>query len=215
MTNPKTWRGKRTFDTIAALIFSVVSAPVALVTALWVRQDAGRPILFVQTRIGVNGRPFRMYKFRTMVNNAVAVGIAQGISDDPNGVVADDPRITRSGRFLRRTSLDELPQLLNVLKGEMSLVGPRPDIPEQVTNYSETDRERLLVRPGITGLAQVLGRDEIDWPTRVRIDRAYVRRLSPLLDLWIIFRTFKEVFRDEPDPILDEWNIAKMRDGTG
>ncbi|MCW2955248.1 MAG: putative undecaprenyl-phosphate glycosyl-phosphate transferase, partial [Thermoleophilia bacterium] len=148
-------------DRVVALVASIVASPVLLVLAVWVLVDAGRPVFFVQRRTGRGGREFLMLKFRSMVNDAVRVGQELGVTDDPHGVVKGDPRITRSGRFLRRTSLDELPQLLNVLVGHMSLVGPRPDIPEQSQHYSARDRRRLEVLPGITGYSQVHGRDEI------------------------------------------------------
>src|SRR4029453_18328156 len=146
-------------------------------------------------RVGKQGRRFTMLKFRTMVPNALAR--AHDLTDDPYGVVADDPRITRPGRFLRRTSLDELPQLWNVLVGQMSLVGPRPDLVEQAANYSDHDRRRLAVEPGITGWSQVNGREEISWPERIEQDLWYIERWSLLLDAKILVRTFKQIGRDE------------------
>jgi lipopolysaccharide/colanic/teichoic acid biosynthesis glycosyltransferase len=177
--------------------------------------DAGWPVLFVQRRVGKGGREFPMLKFRSMVNDAVRVGQELGVSDDPHGVVKDDPRITRSGRFLRRTSLDELPQLLNVLAGRMSLVGPRPDIPEQVAGYSEHDRRRLEVLPGITGYSQVHGRDEIGWPERIAQDIHYIDNWSLWLDCKLVLQTFGQFGRDEPDPVLDEHNIERARQRQG
>ena len=156
----------------------VVFSPVLAADALWILVETGRPILFAHPRVGKDGRVFRMYKFRTMVQNAVELNRQLGITDDPYGFVPDDPRITRSGRFLRRTSLDELPQLFNVVRGEMSLVGPRADIVEQVANYSEADKRRLAVKPGITGWAQVNGRDSIPWPKRFELDRVVRRQLD-------------------------------------
>lgn len=196
-------------DRIVALVALVLLSPVFLVLTAWVLVDAGRPVLFVQRRVGKGGREFPMFKYRSMVNDAVRVGQELGVSDDPHGVVKDDPRITRSGRFLRRSSLDELPQLLNVLFGQMSLVGPRPDIPEQVVNYSEHDRRRLEVLPGITGYSQVHGRDEIEWPERIAQDIHYIDTWSLWQDVKLTVQTFGQFGRDEPDPVLDTHNIER------
>jgi lipopolysaccharide/colanic/teichoic acid biosynthesis glycosyltransferase len=196
-------------DRLLAAVLLVLFSPLGLALALWVRLDAGRPVFFVQRRVGREGTEFAMLKFRSMVNDAVRVGIDLGISDDPHGVIRDDPRITRSGRFLRRTGLDELPQLVNVLRGQMSLVGPRPDIPEQAQHYSDHERQRLAVKPGITGLAQVTGRDEIEWPERIEHDLWYIRHWSLLLDLKILLATVAQVFRAEPEPVLDTHNIER------
>jgi lipopolysaccharide/colanic/teichoic acid biosynthesis glycosyltransferase len=196
-------------DRVFAAGLLVLLSPVAAVVAAWVRLDAGAPVLFVQRRVGRGGREFPMLKFRTMVNDAVQVGIALGVSADPHGVVKDDPRITRSGRWLRRTSLDELPQLVNVLVGHMSLVGPRPDIPEQVAHYSEHDRRRLEVRPGITGYSQVHGRDEIDWPQRIEQDIHYIDSWSLALDARLLLQTVRVLRRADPDPLLDTHNAAR------
>ncbi|MCW2950034.1 MAG: putative undecaprenyl-phosphate glycosyl-phosphate transferase [Thermoleophilia bacterium] len=198
-------------DRVLAAVATIVLAPVLLGLALWVLFDAGWPILFVQRRTGRNGREFPMLKFRSMVNDAVRVGLELGVSDDPHGIVKDDPRITTSGRWLRRTSLDELPQLLNVLVGQMSLVGPRPDIPEQSVHYSEHDRRRLEVLPGVTGYSQVHGRDEIGWPERIAQDIYYIDRWSLWLDVTLIFQTFGVFRRGEPDPVLDTHNIDRAR----
>lgn len=200
-------------DRVLAAVALVLLSPVLLVLTIWVLVDAGRPVLFVQRRTGRGGREFPMLKYRSMVNDAVRVGQELGVTDDPHGVVKDDPRITRSGRFLRRTSLDELPQLLNVLAGQMSLVGPRPDIPEQVANYSDADRRRLEVLPGITGYSQVHGRDEIEWPERIRQDVWYIDNWSLLLDALLVLQTFGQFGRDEPDPVVDTHNIERAREG--
>jgi lipopolysaccharide/colanic/teichoic acid biosynthesis glycosyltransferase len=204
---------KWTVDRLAAAALLVGLAPVFAAVAVWVLLDAGRPVFFVQRRVGRNGREFRMLKFRTMVDDAVRVGVELGVSEDPYGVVRDDPRITRSGRFLRRTSLDELPQLVNVLLGQMSLVGPRPDIPEQVAHYSEQDRRRLEVLPGITGYSQVHGRDEIEWPERITQDVHYIDTWTLGLDLRLLVMTVRQFVRDEPDPVLDTHNISRARAG--
>ncbi len=198
-------------DRVLALVALVLLSPVFLVLTIWVLVDAGRPVLFVQRRTGKGGREFPMLKYRSMVNDAVKVGQELGVTDDPHGVVKDDPRITKSGRFLRRSSLDELPQLVNVLVGQMSLVGPRPDIPEQVAHYSEHDRRRLEVLPGITGYSQVHGRDEIEWPERIRQDIHYIDTWSLWLDAKLVVQTFGQFGRDEPDPVLDTHNIERAR----
>jgi lipopolysaccharide/colanic/teichoic acid biosynthesis glycosyltransferase len=196
--------------TVAALALLLLS-PVIIVVAAWIRIADGPGILFVQDRAGRDGVPFRMWKFRSMVHNAVGLSAQLGISD-PFGLVEDDPRITRCGRFLRRTSLDELPQLVNVVRGQMNLVGPRPDVLPQVANYSVNDRRRLEVKPGITGWAQVNGRDAIDWPERFELDRWYVDHWSPALDLKILWQTFAMLHREEVPVRVDDLNIKRAQD---
>jgi lipopolysaccharide/colanic/teichoic acid biosynthesis glycosyltransferase len=202
---------KRIADPILAFFLLLLFSPVLLAIVVWILLDTGRPVLYTQVRAGKDARPFRMLKFRTMVRDAVERGRAEGLSEDPYGIVPDDPRITSSGRFLRRTSLDELPQLVHVLLGQMSLVGPRPDLVEQVANYDEQDRRRLEVRPGITGWSQVQGRDEIPWPERFEQDAWYVENWSLGLDLKILLRTLTQPFREEPVPVEDTMNIERAR----
>jgi len=202
------WDG---LNRLAAAVALILLSPVILVVAAWIRIADGPGILFVQDRAGLGGVPFRMLKFRTMVHDSVALSAQLGISD-PFGLVENDPRITRCGRFLRRTSLDELPQLVNVLRGQMRLVGPRPDVLPQVANYSAEDARRLEVKPGITGWAQVNGRDDIDWPQRFALDRWYVDHRSPALDLRILWRTVATLRRDEAPVHVDELNIQRARD---
>ncbi len=202
---------KRVADPLIALVALVLLSPLFLAISIWILAELGRPVFFVQARTGKGGRPFKMFKFRTMVQNAVAVGREMGISDDPFGVVKDDPRITRSGRWLRKTSLDELPQLANVLLGRMSLVGPRADLVEQAAHYTDEERRRLVVLPGITGWAQVHGRDSVPWKDRFAMDLWYVDHWSLWLDVKIVFMTFGELFRPEPEPIEDELNIERAR----
>ena len=202
---------KRIADPILAFFLLLLFSPLLLAIAVWILVDTGRPVLYSQVRAGKDARPFRMLKFRTMVKDAVERGQAERLSDDPYGIVPNDPRITRSGRFLRRTSLDELPQLVHVLLGQMSLVGPRPDLVEQVANYAEQDRRRLSVRPGITGWSQVRGRDEIPWPERFEQDAWYVENWSLRLDLRILLRTLTQPFREEPVPVEDTMNIERAR----
>jgi lipopolysaccharide/colanic/teichoic acid biosynthesis glycosyltransferase len=202
---------KQALDRVLAAIALIVFSPLLAAIALWILLETGRPVLFAHPRVGKDGHVFRMVKFRTMVQDAIAIGQAQKLSEDPYGHLPDDPRITRSGRFLRRTSLDELPQLLNVVRGEMSLVGPRADIVEQVANYTEADRRRLAVKPGITGWAQVNGRDAIPWPQRFELDAWYIENWSPALDAKIVLRTALELFRERPEPVVDEMNIARAK----
>ncbi|GAA3943845.1 sugar transferase [Actinoplanes auranticolor] len=196
---------------LAAAVALILLSPVILAIAAWIRLADGPGILFVQDRAGLGGVPFRMLKFRTMVHDSVALSAQLGISD-PFGLVENDPRITRCGRFLRRTSLDELPQLVNVLRGQMRLVGPRPDVLPQVANYSAEDARRLEVKPGITGWAQINGRDDIDWPQRFALDRWYVDHRSVRLDLRILWRTVATLHRDEAPVHVDELNIQRARD---
>ena len=173
---------KRLADIVLSLVALLVLSPVLLATAAAVAAESGFPVLFRQVRVGRGGREFGMYKFRSMVKNAAAIG--------PYFTSGDDPRITRVGRFIRRTSLDELPQLLNVLKGDMSLVGPRPDVPAQRTLYTEADwTARCSVRPGITGLAQARIRSEGTPEQRLALDLQYAREHSLWLDLKIMWWT--------------------------
>jgi lipopolysaccharide/colanic/teichoic acid biosynthesis glycosyltransferase len=194
---------KRAFDFVAALLGLLVLAPVFLVVAVAVGLGSPGPILFMQKRVGRAYRPFWIYKFRTMV-----VGAARGGSITWGG--AEDPRITPVGRFLRRTKLDELPQLLNVLKGEMSFVGPRPEVPEYVERFPEEFREILKVRPGITDFASLEFRHEAALlarsatpeetyvseilPEKLRLSQEYVRSSSLRLDLMLIFRTLFSIW---------------------
>jgi lipopolysaccharide/colanic/teichoic acid biosynthesis glycosyltransferase len=204
---------KAVADRLIAAVLLVLLSPGFAALAVWVLIDAGAPVLFVQIRVGMGGKEFPMLKFRSMVNDAVNVGRAMQLSKDPHAVVRNDPRITRSGRFLRRTSLDELPQLVNVLLGQMSLVGPRPDIPEQVAHYSEHDRQRLRVLPGITGYSQIHGRDTIEWPERIAQDIRYIDTWTLWVDAGLLARTVRAVFRGEPDPVFDTRNAARLTGG--
>lgn len=170
---------KRLIDIGLSLLALLLLSPVLLATAIAIALESGRPVFFSQVRIGLGGRAFRMLKFRSMRRDAAAVG--------PYFTATDDPRITRSGRFIRRTSIDELPQLINVLKGDMSLVGPRPDVPAQRDLYSDQDWAlRCSVRPGITGLAQVVIRSEGTQEQRLALDLQYQREQSVWFDLKIM-----------------------------
>jgi lipopolysaccharide/colanic/teichoic acid biosynthesis glycosyltransferase len=200
---------KRILDPVLAFVGLVLLSPVYLAITVWILVESGRPVFFVQARAGRDGKPFPMVKFRTMVPDAISLGRELGLSKDPFGLVKDDPRITRSGRWLRRTSLDELPQVANVLLGQMSLVGPRADLVEQAANYAGEEARRLTVLPGITGWAQVHGRDSVPWQDRFAMDLWYIDHWSLWLDAKIVFMTFGELFRAEPEPIEDELNIER------
>jgi len=200
---------KRVADRVAAAVLLLLLSPLLAAIAVWILLDGGRPVLLAQERVGKDGKRFTMLKFRTMVPNALE--LAQGLTDDPYGVVPDDPRITKPGGLLRRTSLDELPQLWNVLVGQMSLVGPRPDLVEQAANYTDRDRGRLAVEPGITGWSQVNGREEITWPERIEQDLWYIEHWSLGLDAKILLRTFTQLGREEERPVEDEMNIERAR----
>lgn len=187
---------KRALDLVISILGLLLLSPLLLVLALWIKLDSRGPILYRGKRVGKDGRPFLMYKFRTMVVGAEKRG--------PAVTYRDDPRITKAGRFLRRTKLDELPQLLNVLRGEMSLVGPRPEDPSYVGFYTPDQRLVLSVKPGITGPTQLEYRDEASMlqgegvdeeyvtrlmPEKLKLDLEYVRTRSLLLDLKVLWRT--------------------------
>jgi len=173
----------RLLDLALGGILFLISLPLIALAALLIRIEGGGPAIYRQTRVGRDGEEFELLKLRTMVPGSDPVGIGTAVS-------RDDPRVTRTGRWLRRTSLDELPNLVNVLRGEMALVGPRPTIPAQVVDYTPHQRRRLEVLPGITGWAQVQGRAGIPWEERIELDVEYVDRRSFLLDLRILGRTF-------------------------
>ncbi|WP_322937088.1 sugar transferase [Nocardioides bizhenqiangii] len=184
--------GKRTFDFLGALALLAAFSPLFLFIALRIKLHDGGPVFFQQSRVGRQGVPFRCAKFRTMVPNAedlLAALHAQTNYDGGLFKMADDPRITKPGRWLRRFSLDELPQLWNVVRGDMSLVGPRPPLPHEVARYDVAARRRLHVRPGMTGLWQVSGRSDLSWEHAIRLDLYYVDHWSMLQDLHILWRT--------------------------
>jgi len=177
------YRGKYAFDLAVALLFAVPAILLSLICAAFIWCDDPGPVLLRQTRAGLRGQPFTMYKLRTMYRHA-----------SPDAEVPDEAMVTRVGRVLRRLSLDELPQLLNVARGTMSIVGPRPVFEHRTDRYDHRQRERLLAKPGLTGLAQVQGRNTLDWNDRTEIDIEYVRKQSLRLDLKIVARTFGVVF---------------------
>ncbi|NUP75894.1 MAG: sugar transferase [Sinomonas sp.] len=188
---------KRGFDVVASLaLLALFALPMALVAAA-VKLDSPGPTLFRQLRVGRAGAPFRMLKFRSMVRDAearLAELRAKNEGSGPLFKLQDDPRVTRVGRFMRRYSIDELPQLFNVLKGEMSLVGPRPPLPTEVETYDRSAHRRLLVKPGLTGLWQVSGRSDLSWDDAIRLDLYYVENWSMVQDVVILFRTLRAVF---------------------
>lgn len=191
---------KSAFERGLALLLLVLAAPVMATIAIAIRRDSEGPIFFRQARIGRDGKTFRIYKFRTMHEDAEDHRDAlRHLNDaDTNGLlfkVRDDPRVTRIGRALRRYSLDELPQLFNVVRGEMAIVGPRPPLPSEFASYASDVRRRMLVKPGITGLWQVSGRSDLSWEDTVRLDLYYVENWSPLLDLQIMGKTLFAVAR--------------------
>jgi lipopolysaccharide/colanic/teichoic acid biosynthesis glycosyltransferase len=186
-------------DILFCLLIAPMALPLLLLVALLVYIDSPGPILFKQLRTGKGGRRFRMYKFRTMVPNAEELKLVYAHLNEltwPDFKITDDPRVTRLGKILRKTSLDELPQLLNVLKGDMSLVGPRPTSFAPDT-YRLWHTERLEVVPGITGLWQVHGRSNLDFDDRLKLDIAYIERQSIWMDLQILVRTAAQVFIGE------------------
>ena len=183
---------KSIFDWVASLLLAVLAAPVILVIAIAVKLDDRGPVFLRQTRVGVHGREFPCFKFRSMVVDAERRLEELRQQNQHDGVlfkIRNDPRVTRVGRVIRKLSLDELPQLFNVLRGEMSLVGPRPPLPQEVEQYGEDVRRRLLVRPGITGLWQVSGRSNLSWDDSVRLDLYYVENWSLSTDLVILAKT--------------------------
>jgi lipopolysaccharide/colanic/teichoic acid biosynthesis glycosyltransferase len=177
---------RRIVDIVASAVLLALGAPVLLAAAIAIRlESAGHPI-YRQRRAGQDGRPFDVIKLRTMVDGAEHIGAGLAVNEN-------DSRITRVGAFLRRTSLDELPNLLNVLRGDMSLIGPRPTLPAQVEQYTPRQRGRLRIKPGMTGWAQVNGRASLPWSERIELDLFYIEHRSLVLDARILWRTFTMV----------------------
>ncbi len=191
---------KRIVDRVGATLGTIMIAPLlGLLAALIYLEDRG-PVLFTQERIGRDGRPFKLVKFRSMAIDAeerLAELMAANEGAGPLFKMKEDPRVTRIGAIIRKFSLDELPQLLNVVRGEMSLVGPRPPLPREVAEYEHDTHRRLLVKPGMTGLWQISGRSDLAWEEAVRLDLYYVENWSPLLDLMILWRTFQVVINPD------------------
>lgn len=188
---------KRIMDVIGVLLGLMILSPLLIIVALAIVIEDGRPFLFSQKRVGLNGRIFSFYKFRSMYKDAEKR--KQDLMDSNesrDGVifkVKHDPRVTKVGRIIRRLSIDELPQLFNVLKGDLALVGPRPPLPDEVAQYSLEERKRLHVKPGLTCFWQIQGRSEIPFKDQVRLDLQYIHSQSIAMDLWIIIKTIPAV----------------------
>jgi exopolysaccharide biosynthesis polyprenyl glycosylphosphotransferase len=191
---------KRSIDIVGSLIGLVVLSPVFIIVSILIKLDSKGQIVFHQTRVGKDGKEFEMYKFRSMVINAEELKKNLKEKNEMSGPmfkIKDDPRITKIGKFIRRTSIDELPQLINVLKGEMSLVGPRPSLPKEVKEFQPWMLKRLEVKPGLTCYWQVMGRNNIDFEEWMRLDINYVDNRSIFLDIKLIFKTFFVLFGDK------------------
>ena len=184
---------KRVFDIFAATIAAVIISPIMVITAIAIKLDSPGPVIFKQDRLGLGGKVFRIYKFRSM---------CQGAEHTGSGVYsgANDMRVTRVGKIIRATSIDELPQLFNIIKGDMSFIGPRPPLtyhPWDISEYTEEQFRMFSVRPGISGWAQVHGRKEVEWHERIRLNVWYVDHMSLLLDIKILFMTFIKVIKND------------------
>ena len=196
------WRKKRVFDIVAAFILIILTSPAMLLTALIIKlDDINSPVIYDQIRIGRHGKPFRLYKFRTMIKDADRLKselVDLNMMDGPVFKLENDPRITRVGGFLRKTCLDELPQFINVLKGDMSIVGPRPPLPEEADQYDDYQRLRLLVTPGITCIWQIQpARNTIAFDDWVEMDLYYIEHRTMWLDIRLILNTPLAMFNRE------------------
>ena len=184
---------KHMIDKIFGLILIVIIFPILVLLSIAIKLNSKGPIIFKQKRLGKNGKVFNMYKFRTMYVDAPDLRNEDGSTFNSD----DDPRVTKVGKILRKTSLDELPQILNILKGEMSFIGPRPDLPDHYDLYSEDDKKKLLVRPGVTGYAQANGRNSNSRAQRRAMDIYYIENYSLILDIQIFFKTIFSVLKQE------------------
>lgn len=190
---------KRIFDVVAALLAVIILSPTFLIIAIAIKiNDPHGPVFYTQERVGKDGRRFRMFKFRSMVTNADELLEKLKEQNEIKGAMfkmKNDPRITSVGRFIRKYSLDELPQLLNVVGGSMSIVGPRPPLPYEVDQYTDYDKQRLMVKPGATGMWQVGGRNALNFDQMVELDLTYINERSIWLDLKIMFETVKVMIK--------------------
>ena len=189
---------KRIFDILLSVIGLIVFSPLMLMIAFKIKKEDGGPIIYKQVRVGKDGRHFEMYKFRSMVTNADQLLEKLRDQNEVDGAMfkmKHDPRITKIGHFIRKHSLDELPQLVNVIEGNMSLVGPRPPLPSEVEQYTEYDKQRLYVVPGCTGLWQATVRNKVGFNEMVQLDIKYIQKASLMFDLWIIWKTVEIVIK--------------------
>ncbi|MEB6836525.1 sugar transferase [Staphylococcus simulans] len=192
---------KRAIDLAIGSSVFLVSAPILVGASVAIAKSMGRPVLFKQQRPGLNGEPFYIYKFRTMTD----------ARDDQGELLPDEQRMTKVGSFIRKTSIDELPQLINVIKGDLSLVGPRPLLMEYLPLYSDEQKKRHLVKPGITGWAQVNGRNAISWEVKFKLDVWYVENQSFKLDMYILYKTFINVLNRKDVSAKDHVTMEKFR----
>lgn len=189
---------KRCFDIVLSAIGLIVLSPLMAIIAYKIKNEDGGPVFYKQVRVGKDGRHFEMYKFRSMITNADQLLEKLKSQNEVTGAMfkmKHDPRITDVGHFIREHSLDELPQLINVLKGDMSLVGPRPPLPSEVKQYTDYDKQRLYVIPGCTGLWQVTERNNVGFDEMVRLDLKYIKKSSIGYDFWIIIKTMTIIFK--------------------
>ncbi|MDU3526237.1 sugar transferase [Clostridium sp.] len=191
---------KRALDVIASFLGLVILSPILLIVAILIKLESKGPAIFAQSRIGLNGEEFKMYKFRSMVQNAEELKeklAKQNEMSGPMFKMKNDPRVTKVGKFIRKTSIDELPQLLNILKGDMTLVGPRPSLPKEVQKFEPWMLKRLEVKPGLTCYWQVSGRNNIDFEEWMNLDLKYVNDMNFWLDIKLIFKTVAVLFGDK------------------
>ena len=191
---------KRALDVIASFLGLVILSPILLIVAILIKLESKGPAIFSQSRIGLNGKEFKMYKFRSMVQNAEELKeklAKQNEMSGPMFKMKNDPRVTKVGKFIRKTSIDELPQLLNILKGDMTLVGPRPSLPREVEKFESWMLKRLEVKPGLTCYWQVSGRNNIDFYEWMKLDLKYVNDMGFWLDIKLIFKTVAVLFGDK------------------
>lgn len=191
---------KRLIDILLSLLGLIIVSPIMLIVAILIKLESTGPVIFSQKRVGLNGKEFNMLKFRSMVQNAEELKEKlqkQNEMSGPMFKMKEDPRVTKVGKFIRKTSIDELPQLINVLKGEMSLVGPRPSLPKEVAKFEPWMLERLNVKPGLTCYWQVSGRNNIDFEDWMKLDIKYVKDRNLVLDIKLIFKTFFVLFGDK------------------
>lgn len=191
---------KRCIDLILSLIGMIVLIPVFIITAIAIKLDSKGKVIFAQERVGYKGKIFKMYKFRSMVSNAEELKsklLDKNEMSGPMFKMKEDPRVTKVGKFIRKTSIDELPQIINVIKGEMSLVGPRPSLPNEVEKFEPWMLERLSVKPGLTCYWQISGRNDIDFNEWMKMDIKYINDRNLIVDLKTILKTFAVLFGDE------------------